>query len=126
MKLQHPVLAHRKVARGAVGPTRIPSPAQPETLHLAQPGSSEGSSDPASEAVLIQMLRILERSQQGHQLTPIERALLVGAKALFAQLSLACDELLGAPQSTSAVSQPTAPTATLTPPERKPRKRDKT
>jgi hypothetical protein len=93
--------AERVPARGA-------SVASADVLEAANAISAHPSVD---EAVVMYILRLLMRVKPSLALTPVERAIVLGARAVFTELTAVCDALLtlpaaGAPAPTLATPVP--------------------
>jgi hypothetical protein len=122
MKLTHPLLAQTREARGAVPATEETQPpatatrrayTAPKIPPATEVPGRDDTSETASEVALLQIMRILNRAQSGCKLTPVERAVLIGARALFEQLTATCDNLL----APAVPKSPATLAATLTHPE---------
>jgi hypothetical protein len=101
--------AERVPARGA-------SVAPSDVLEAANAISAHPSVD---EAVVMYILRLLMRVKPSLALTPVERAIVLGARAVFTELTAVCDALLtlpaaGAPAGAPAPA-PAAPVPVPTP-----------
>src|SRR5262245_32008280 len=81
----------RPLARGA----SVPPPG-----HLAVPAARP--EPPADEAALVGVLRIINRVGRGGTLSAVERAFVLGAKALFEELAEVCEHLLERPPAPAA------------------------
>jgi hypothetical protein len=77
------------------------------------PAMTDRSDEPAqvetSELILVHILRFLTDAGSGRQLTTVDRAFLVGARAAFQDLIVICDRLLERKPETNA-SRPTSTT----------------
>ena len=81
------------------------TPARGASVRPAEKGgASEASPDQlrADEAALTKILRLLNQVKPPGALSPVERAFVLGAKAIFAELTQVCDNLL-APGSEAAL-----------------------
>jgi hypothetical protein len=95
MNARLPNFAER--ARGA----SVPASEGPEA-----PGAV--SEQPAAdEAALMNLLRLLNQLRTCPALTPVERAFVLGAKAVFQELAAVCDAVLAPPPASAA--PPAAP-----------------
>jgi hypothetical protein len=92
--------AERMPARGA-----SVSPA--EEFEAPEAVSDQPSAD---EAALMNILRLLNRVRPAPALTPVERAFVLGAKAMFTELTGICDALLTLPTPTPSAAAAAAPT----------------
>jgi len=87
------------------------TPARGASVHPGQPAMAGGPHDwpAAEEAALMGVLRILNRVKVPRPLTPVERSFVVGAKALFEELTEVCDQLLAAQRAEEPPAPPAQP-----------------
>ncbi len=69
----------------------------------------------ADEATLTNILRLLHRVRPAAPLSPVERAFVLGARAMFEQLAKVCDDLLARQSAAHASPTPGATASLATP-----------
>ena len=77
-----------------IQPTGPTPPAEAAPIALVQPAA-----DIVEEQALISALRMLNRTANRIAVSSVERAVLMGAQAIFDQLAIACEELLESVES---------------------------
>lgn len=91
------------------------TPVRGTSVPLHAEGSAPRASEErlsADEAVLTNVLRILNRARARSPLTPVERAFLLGAAEIFGELKQLCDSLLNeTPSAQSKTAPPRAAAA---------------
>lgn len=77
---------------------------------LAQRPSAQTVTD-ADEASLVGIVRILNQVNKRGMLSPVERAFIMGAEAMFSELTAICKKILASPPATesSGSRKPPAP-----------------
>jgi hypothetical protein len=78
----------------------------------------------ADEAAVMNLLRVVNRAATGGTLTPVERAFVLAARTVFAELERVCGDLLAVPPGPAAAArrgnESTAPATGTRPARRRP------
>jgi hypothetical protein len=90
-------------------PSAAAVPVRGATIPVHHDAGGPGASAPAAdEAAVMNILRVLGRARGGTGLDPIDRAFVLAAKAMFAELVTVCDALLSRPPGAGGAARPAA------------------